>query len=1371
MENKKNVTEEVVEGFQLSRQQQHLWSVQGDSGAFISQCALLLEGSLKKEALQQALRMAVSRHEILRTSFRSLPGMKFPVQVISEDVSGPALREGDLSSQVEEMLIEERQIAFDLETSPLIRCAIFNVSRDRHILIINQPALCADAESLLQLALNLGRYYASCVMGEDVLEEPVQYVDFSEWQRELATSADAPQRDYWRKQIGATGSTVPLVLPNENSKRAKEFVPRTFGFELAKDALQNIEAGARALNASFETLLLSCWQVLFWHLTEQSDIVMGLFCNGRRIKHLRECLGPLGSFLPLPGRFDEQTRFSDVVRRNHDAAKANRIHQEYFSSDEPSGLDHDEDQVPLPAKFDFMEWPEPQMAGGVRFSLSKIYSCTDRYNVRLSVVRRDSVLACELHYNDALYTPEFAQRLAGEFTTLLESAVAHPDSPIVDLEVLSDEERRCMLFQWNDTATEYRRDVCLPQLFEEQVERTPDAMAVIFSEEQVSFTELNARANQVAHYLRRLGVGPEIRVALCLERSMEMVVGLLAILKAGGAYVPLDVTQPQQRLAFMLEDAGVKVVLTQQELVESLPAHDAVVVCLDESGEKLAQESTANLSPAATAENLAYVIYTSGSTGTPKGVMIAHRSAANLAAGLQRAIYAHQATPLRVGVNAQLTFDASVKQLIQLLSGHALVLIPQEVRPSGDALLAYAAEQQVNALDCTPSQLQLMLASEAWQPGRLPSFMLVGGESLGSDAWNRIAAQTGTVFYNVYGPTECTVDATIAHVKDETPTIGKPIANVRVYLLDAQLRPAPIGVKGEICIAGEGLARGYLNRPDQTAEKFIPEPFSGVAGARLYRTGDLARYLPDGQLEFLGRADHQVKVRGVRIELGEIEAVMRRHRAVRDAVVQVREDVPGNARLVAYVAVERRYLPVLNGRARYQLPNGMAVLHQNKNETDYLYQEIFEHGTYVKHGIELPDGACVFDVGANIGLFTLFVLEHCRNARVYAFEPIEPIFETLKLNVELYGGNVRLFACGLSDQTRAASFTFYPHYSMMSGLSDYARADDDVEVVKRYLLNQQREGTAGAGSLLQHADEFLPERFVGQVYQSQLRTLSEIISSEKIERIDLLKIDVQRAELDVLNGIDQRDWEKIQQVVMEAHQGEGETTHSRLDQISTLLEHRGFKVTAEQDEVLSGTDRYNLYAARNGSRKQTAVKLQHKAAQPTQIVPPASATEFRNSLKEHLPEYMIPSAFVLLEKLPLTRNGKVDRAALSALDSRQATEDASYVAPQSRMEQTIARIWQEALRVERVGAHDNFFELGGHSLLMAQVHNRLVTTLEREISMVEMFQHPTVSRLAQRLSQDGPRSRSLRTVHERAARQKEALEHQRAIERKVGTAV
>jgi amino acid adenylation domain-containing protein len=521
---------------------------------------------------------------------------------------------------------------------------------------------------------------------------------------------------------------------------------------------------------------------------------------------------------------------------------------------------------------------------GLTLAQLGIEATTAKFDLTMFVTEARQGLLVSLKYNTDLFEAATIERMLGHFQTLLEAVVQEPQTKLDQLSWLTSAEQQS-LREWNDTASEYRRDVCLHEFFEEQVARTPEQEAVIFRDEWLTFAELNVRADELAQQLRRQGVGPEVRVALCMDRSLEMVVSVLAIWKAGGVYVPLDITQPQQRLELMLKDADVKVVLNTDHTDLSPESDPDLIRAFDP------------LHPRST--NLAYIIYTSGSTGTPKGVMVTHRSAVNLVHALQRAIYHKYQTPLRVSVNAQISFDASIKQLVQLLSGHTLVIIPEEVRASGPELLEHLTAQRVDVLDCTPSQLQLLLATESWQQASVPRLLLVGGESISTELWDRLAADTHRDYYNVYGPTECTVDATAAKVHGDTPNIGRPVANTRTYLLDKELQPVPAGVRGEICIAGECLARGYLNRPDLTAERFVPDAHSDEPGTRLYRTGDVARYRADGAIEFSGRLDDQVKVRGHRIELGEIEAVLSAHERVSEAVVLVHEE-----RLAAYVVTE-----------------------------------------------------------------------------------------------------------------------------------------------------------------------------------------------------------------------------------------------------------------------------------------------------------------------------------------------------------------------------------------------------------------------------------------------------------------------------------
>ena len=515
---------------------------------------------------------------------------------------------------------------------------------------------------------------------------------------------------------------------------------------------------------------------------------------------------------------------------------------------------------------------------------------------------------CFWFYNTSAFDGDSIARMQDQFTIFLRGIVTDPGRCVAEIPLLSDPERHKILVDWNDTQADYSKDKCIHQLFEAQVEQTPDAIALVFEDEQLTYKELNQRANQLAHYLGNLGVGPEVLVGICVERSPLMVVGLLGIIKAGGAYIPLDPAYPKDRLSHMLLDSQVSVVLTSEKLVAQLPEHTARVVRLDTDRGLIEQMSQENPLTNVQATNLAYIIYTSGSTGKPKGITIEHRSVLNLATGLHQAIYAHyQGSQLRVSVNGSLSFDTSVKQIIQLLYGQTLEIVPEATRLDGNALLSFLQKHKIDVFDCTPSQLGVLIAAGLLASKSAPKAVLVGGER----SMNRLGLHCNklrtliSIMFTV--PTECTVDATVCSVKmaGSKPIIGRPITNTQIYILDRHLQPVGVGVAGELYIGGHGLARSYLNRPDLTDEKFIPNPFNNEPSSRLYKTGDKARYLPDGNIEFLGRIDNQVKIRGFRIELGEVEAAIAQYPGVRETAVVAREDVSGHKYLVAYIVPNR----------------------------------------------------------------------------------------------------------------------------------------------------------------------------------------------------------------------------------------------------------------------------------------------------------------------------------------------------------------------------------------------------------------------------------------------------------------------------------
>ncbi|WP_143749537.1 non-ribosomal peptide synthetase, partial [Caballeronia arvi] len=575
---------------------------------------------------------------------------------------------------------------------------------------------------------------------------------------------------------------------------------------------------------------------------------------------------------------------------------------------------------------------EPLALPGLTLELLPPSEAGAKFDITLNLTHARDRFAGSISYATDLFDERTIARFGERFTRLLDQALDKPDAPLHSLELVLPEEH-ALLERWNDTAAAYPEHLCMHQLFEQQVQRTPDAIALVFEDDSLTYAQLNARANRLAHHLIALGVRPEDRVALCMERGIDMIVALMAILKAGGAYVPLDPAYPGERLSHILTDAAPLLLIADAAGREALGNTGSLSV-LDAHAsldEKLPQD---NPQTSVAPHNLAYVIYTSGSTGKPKGVMVEHHHVLNLHHALQSTVFAYCAPQSGVGLNASIAFDSSLKSLTALLAGHRLIVIPADVRTDGTALIEYLNAGGVDVLDCTPTQLDVLLATGLLERRRSGLTLLVGGEAVTQQTWDRLAQAEQIRAFNVYGPTECTVDAAVTEITIEQtlPVIGKPIANARIYLLDAQLQLMPVGAVGELYIGGAGVARGYLNRPELTAERFIDDPF--VADARMYRTGDIARYRADGNIEFLGRNDHQVKIRGFRIELGEMEAQIASHPAVREAVViaRIRHEKTLDQQLIAYLTLFsevdadtlREYL---NSRLPdYMVPSAFVVL-------------------------------------------------------------------------------------------------------------------------------------------------------------------------------------------------------------------------------------------------------------------------------------------------------------------------------------------------------------------------------------------------------------------------------------------------------------
>jgi aspartate racemase len=928
----------------LSFAQQRLWfldQMEPNRALYNMPVALRLGGALNMPVLQRCLSEVLRRHEPLRTCFETVEGQ--PVQVIQPAASLEmplvdlrSLADPERQAEAKRLCVAEAQRPFDLRHDLMLRVRLLRLGETEHILFLNMHHIASDGWSMGLLVRELKTLYEAFVDGmpSPLPELHVQYADFAAWQREwLQGDALKKQLGYWRKQL--EGAPALLELPTDRPRPATQsYRGALMPWELAKPLSIALGELSQRENATLFMTLLAAFQTLLHRYTSSEEILVGSPIAGRTRTEFEPMIGCFVNTLVLRGDLSVNPSFRTLLGRTREAALGAYAHQDlpFERLVEELHPERDLSHSPLfQVMFVLQNAPwEPAQLAGLEVTPMLIDSGTSKFDVTLFVREREGALQAVVEYNTDLFKAETIRRMLSHYQTLLEGIVANPDQRLLDLPLLTDAERHQLLVDWNQTQQDYPRNKCVHELFEEQADRTPDAVAVVFEDTQLTYRQLNERANQLARYLQGLGVGPDRLVGICVERSLEMVVGLLGILKAGGAYVPLDPAYPKDRIAFMMEDTKAPVVLTQQSLVDNVREHSVRVICLDTGWREIDECSKENPACISAAENSAYVVYTSGSTGSPKGTTIPHRGMLRLLCGTDFARLDQSRIFLQL---APISFDASTLEIWgPLLHGARCVLFPGRV-PLLEDLGRVLKEQHITTLWLTSSLFNAVIDQA---PQTLSSLdeLLIGGEALSVAHVRRgLELLPNTQIINGYGPTESTTFTCCYRIPRELDTnlpsvpIGRPIANTLVYILDERLKPVPVGVAGELFIGGDGLARGYLNQPELTAEKFIPDPFSTEPGGRLYRTGDVVRYLSDGNIEFLGRLDHQVKIRGFRIELGEIESVLAGLPGVREAVVVTREDVSGDKRLVAYLTAKEGKLPQnseLRGLLQAKLPEYMV---------------------------------------------------------------------------------------------------------------------------------------------------------------------------------------------------------------------------------------------------------------------------------------------------------------------------------------------------------------------------------------------------------------------------------------------------------------
>ncbi len=920
----------------LSLAQERLWFMENyapGTTAYSIPTIVQLDGELDCDALHLAFDRLVARHETLRMRFPATSDGR-PTVCIDPEPQAPWAfvdASGDQNPQARAAALFDVEGArtFDLATGPLVRAVLVRVRPDHHRLLIVVHHIVSDGWSTDILVDELAKGYRAAVAGSeadagtdgtdgpdlpDLPDLPVQYGDFALWQRELA-GGDAREAAlaYWSRQLAGVPS---LELPTDRPRPAVQtFDGASYEFRVGRDVLDGLTAVGKAGGATLYMTLLAAYQVLLARSSGQGDFAVGSPIAGRDRPEVEGLIGMFVNMLTLRAALDDDPTFAELLERTRTTVLDAFSHQDipFEQLVTELNLARDVSRTPLfQAMFVLQNFEmrnhtiADRQAATLEVQWFPLPIASTRWDLQLQAVALDDGLRLTFTYNTDLFDPTTVARMATHFRVLLDAIVTAPQSRISGLAVLDEVERELVVAGWNATDREFPADATLVSLVEAQVERTPDAVAVVFEGEGLSFAELDARSNRVAARLRGLGVGPETLVGVCAERSPELVVGLLGVLKAGGAYVPLDPEYPADRLSFMVADSGASVLLTQRHLVDDLPATDAHVLVLDDPASWADQPAERPPAAAAGPANAAYAIYTSGSTGRPKGVPNTHRGICNRLDWMQRE---YRLGPDDVVLQkTPASFDVSVWEFFwPLITGARLVL----ARPGGHKDPAYLRDlivsEGVTTTHFVPSMLAVFLPETGVESCTSLRRVICSGEELPLPLARQFLLRLpGSELHNLYGPTEAAVDVSswacdpVAVAEASTVPIGRPIQNIQLYVLDRRSAAVPIGVPGELHIAGVGLARGYLNRPGLTAEKFVPNPF-GPAGSRMYRTGDLARWRPDGTLEYLGRIDHQVKIRGLRIELGEIEAALRDQPTVRDAVVIVREDSPGDKRLVGYL--------------------------------------------------------------------------------------------------------------------------------------------------------------------------------------------------------------------------------------------------------------------------------------------------------------------------------------------------------------------------------------------------------------------------------------------------------------------------------------
>jgi len=1438
-----------------------------ESSVYVEQISWALDGPLNVSAFTRAWQVVLDRHSILRTAFLWKETDK-PVQMVFRHAQLPmrvvdwrALPEERQVAQFADYLAADRARGFDHDQAPLMRLSIIQRAKNSHYFIWSHHHLLLDGWSVALLLREVFMFYQTFCQGETLqLAASRPFRDYIAWQqRQDMTQAEA----YWRKMLA--GFTVPTRIDIGCARKSLQDSAQPYDVQhclLAKPINDRLQAMVRQEKLTLNTLVQGAWSIMLSRYSGRQDILYGYAVSGRPAD-LPGVESMIGLFInTLPARVHvpaDMPLLAWLHQLQEQQTEANQYHYTPLSQIQ-NWSDIATDQVLFESILGFENYPLMGLSGDQHHDETSLdkqqlraqpmasFSMT-HYPLSIIVVP-GTEMEIRMLYDPRRFDKAVITRMLAHYQTVLVGMCDNRQQSLADVPMLSAQERMTLLHDWNDTALNYAKGLCIQRRVEHQAAQHPESVAVICGRQRLTYRALNERSNQLAHYLQSLGIGPDKLVGILMTRSIDMIIAQLSVLKAGGAYVPFDPAYPQPRITYMLQDSQAAVLLTEQTWMDNLPEYQGRRICLDRESTCFQQQPLTNPANTVSATDLAYVIYTSGSTGKPKGVEIEHGGLANL---VNWHLHTYQidgsdhATQL-----AGAAFDASVWEIWPYLAaGASLYIVDDETRSSPAKLLAYYAEYGIT-YSFVPTPLAEAMLAVVWPPNLALKALLTGGDTLHQPPANDLPC----ALINHYGPTESTVVATRGIIDRGSlhtpPDIGRPIANTQVYILDSLLRPVPIGVAGELCIGGDSLARGYHHRPELTQEKFIINPCKAEAKQRIYKTGDLARFLEDGRIEFLGRIDSQVKIRGYRIELGEIETLLDQHTGIQQAAVALQQEAAEDRRLTAYVVSSPGYDwsdPLVSSQAidGKQISHWLTLydgIYSENSAMDTDFNIVGWNSSAT--GLPIPEPEMrdwvaqtvsrlngfkldrVLEIGCGTGLLLWRLVSQCDEYVATDFS--EKALEQVSRQLSHHGlPQVSLLQCTADDFQGITNKTF--DTVILNSVTQYFPSIDYL----RRVLQQAVAVTAAGGvifigdirnlQLLEafHASVELSNANGAMSVSNLKKRISSRLSQERELVIDpaffyalkdhfpqISQVFVQlkrghyRNEMtcyryDVMLVIgspsdqqavySQLDWSAdalSMDVVQQALQDQSsdrllikQVPNARIQQQIRLLARletvasdatvaelqKSVEVT-DVDDVdpedfwdlaeslsyrcsiawsdLSRGDCYDVLLEFNHEHKPlsaipdfsfpTGYKLkscwQDYANQPLHAMTSHDMTQqLRSFLQRQLPEYMVPTKFVLLDALPLNANGKIDRHGLPAASATRSDLEQAFVAPRSPVEQALAEIWVEVLGIEQVGIRDNFFELGGDSILSIQIVAH-ANDAGVQITPKQVFEQQTIAELA-----------------------------------------